>query len=149
MSKKILFVDDDPDIVGLVGVSLKDAGFEFISADTGEAGFNLIKQQKPDLAILDMNLPDIMGTEICKRIKEDDELSRIPVIILTGKYMSTEDKVKGLDGGADDYVLKPFEISELIARVKAIISVYNPFPEDGSVRKHLEELREKRGKGNK
>ncbi len=149
MSNKILFIDDDPDIVGLVGESLKDAGFDFISADTGEEGISLIKSQKPDLVILDMNLPDIMGSEICKRIKEDEELSSIPVIILTGKYMSAEDKVKGLNGGADDYILKPFEIPELIARVKVILSVYNPLPEAGSIRDYLKERKENKEKENK
>ncbi|GAI08471.1 unnamed protein product, partial [marine sediment metagenome] len=109
MKEKILFVDDDPDIVRLVKETLLDEGFEFVSAEDGEGGIKEAQTSHPDLIILDMQLPDIDGFEICRRLKADEGCKHIPIIMLTGKFKETSDKVEGLVDGADDYVLKPFD----------------------------------------
>lgn len=144
MKEKILFVDDDPDIVRLVKETLLDEGFDFVSAEDGESGIKEAKTSRPDLIILDMQLPDIDGFEICRRLKADEQCKHIPIIMLTGKFKKTSDKVDGLEGGADDYVLKPFEIEELLARIRAVLREYKHFGPKHLVKDHLDELRRKK-----
>ncbi|MFA5031927.1 MAG: response regulator transcription factor [bacterium] len=120
MSKLIFIVDDEPDILELVSLNLKKAGFlvkEFLEADSF---LRALKNQNPDLIILDLMLPDMDGFEICKKLKKEDKFSSIPIIMLTAKSDEI-DKVLGLELGADDYVTKPFSPKELVARVKAIL----------------------------
>jgi two-component system alkaline phosphatase synthesis response regulator PhoP len=114
--KKILIVEDDAAIVlGLEG-ALQSEGYETITARTGPDGWRLAKERQPDLLILDLMLPGMSGLEICKRLR--DEKLKTPVIMLTSKA-EENDKVLGLELGADDYVTKPFGLRELLARVKA------------------------------
>lgn len=114
--KKILIVEDDAAIVlGLEG-ALQDEGYETYVARTGGEGLRLAKERQPDLLILDLMLPGMSGLEICKRLR--DEGAKTPVIMLTSKS-EENDKVLGLELGADDYVTKPFSLRELLARVRA------------------------------
>src|SRR5215210_7536200 len=118
----VLVVDDDPKIVRLVRASLQPAGFEVLSAGDGEAGIAMVESERPDLIILDRNMPRLDGLTACARIRE---LSDLPVLMLTA--LSTEaDRVAGLEGGADDYVVKPFSPIELLARVRALLRRTRP-----------------------
>ena len=116
---KILIIDDNPDILDLLEVTLQDE-FELIKASSGNETLEKLKITKPDLLVLDYVLPDITGPDICKIIRKDPLLSNIPILMLTGKG-EVEDKVDGLEAGADDYMLKPFNPKELIARIRMLI----------------------------
>ncbi len=117
MRRKILIVEDDPDIAQLITMHVTEAGFTSIHVDNGEKGLALFKQSSPDLLVLDIMLPGINGLELCKRIRKQNE--HIPMLMLTAK--STElDRVLGLELGADDYLVKPFSVVELMARIKAL-----------------------------
>jgi len=118
--KNILVIDDEADIVELVAYNLKKEGFEVDTARDGEEGLNKIGSKKYDLIFLDLMLPGIQGIELCKRIRNNPETSRIPVIMLTAKGEEV-DKIIGLEVGADDYITKPFSPRELVARAKAIL----------------------------
>lgn len=120
MSKLIAIVDDEPDIVELVSINLKKAGFTTNGFVNAESFLSFLKAQTPDLVILDLMLPDADGLEICKHLKKRDELAAIPIIMLTAKAEET-DKILGLELGADDYVTKPFSPKELVARVKVAL----------------------------
>jgi len=125
MGKVIAIVEDEPDIVELVTVNLKRAGFTTHGFTTAEKFFSFLKSQTPDLIILDLMLPDIDGLDICKRLKKIDALAAIPVIMLTARADET-DKILGLELGADDYVTKPFSPKELVARVKVALRRLSP-----------------------
>lgn len=119
-STKILVVDDEADIVHLLKYNLSKECFTVFTAKDGEEGLNKIKEIMPDLVILDVIMPKLHGTEVCRIIKSDERYKNILVIMLTAK--STEKNiVDGLNIGADDYVTKPFSIKVLIARVKALL----------------------------
>ncbi len=118
--KNILVIDDEADIVELVAYNLKKEGFEVDTAHDGEEGLKKIDSKKYDLIFLDLMLPGIQGIELCKRIRNTSETSRIPVIMLTAKGEEI-DKIIGLEVGADDYITKPFSPRELVARAKAIL----------------------------
>ena len=121
MSKsKILIVEDDRDIAGMVEYNLREEGYETLSAFNGEDGVKLAKKESPDLVILDIMLPIINGFEVCRILKKEQITADIPVIILSAKSQET-DKVVGLELGADDYITKPFSPRELIARIRAIL----------------------------
>ncbi|MGO9611524.1 MAG: response regulator [Dissulfurispiraceae bacterium] len=127
MNKKILVVDDEPDIVELVSYNLKKEGFEVSSALDGEETLKKIKAVKFDLVILDLMLPGMQGAEICRIIRNNPETRSLPVIILTAKGEEI-DKIVGLEIGADDYVTKPFSPKELAARVRAVLRRANGKP---------------------
>jgi two-component system response regulator RegX3 len=112
---KVLLVDDDRELVDLVGFALKRAGFSVLTAHDGPAARALLKEQRPDLAVLDVNLGSWNGFELLKEIRRGSE---IPVIMLTARHRE-EDRVQGLELGADDYVTKPFSHRELTARIRA------------------------------
>ena len=120
MKKLIAIVDDEPDIVELVSLHLKRAGFEVNGYLEAEYFLKYIASKKPDLIILDLMLPDADGLDVCKYLKKEDEYSAIPIVMLTAKGTET-DKILGLELGADDYVTKPFSPNELVARVKAVL----------------------------
>lgn len=120
MIKTIAIVDDEPDIVELVSLHLKRAGFQVEGYNDAESLLDSFETGIPDLVILDLMLPDADGFEICKYMKKQDKLSSVPIIMLTAKSEET-DKVLGLELGADDYITKPFSIKELVARVKAVL----------------------------
>lgn len=119
-SQTIAVVDDEPDILELVSIHLKKAGYKSVEFESGENFFEYLKKHKVDLVILDLMLPDSDGFEICKYLKNNKNYSDIPVIMLTARSDETE-KILGLELGADDYVTKPFSPRELTARVKAIL----------------------------
>jgi len=120
MSKLIAIIDDEPDIVELVDLHLKKAGFMTKGFFEAESFYRFLSTHIPDLIILDLMLPDADGFEICKYLKKQEKYAQIPVVMLTAKADET-DKVLGLELGADDYVTKPFSTRELIARVKAVL----------------------------
>jgi len=120
LKERIAIVDDEPDILELVDLHLKKAGFRTDGFLNAENFLKFIKIEHPDLIILDLMLPDADGLEICKELKKQAEYSSIPIIMLTAKGDET-DKILGLELGADDYVTKPFSPKELVARVKAVL----------------------------
>ena len=116
---KILACDDDPDILDLLEASLEDE-FYVVKASTGKELFEVIKKENPDILILDYILPDTTGIEICRELRKNSLFIHLPILMLTGKG-EVEDKVEGLDAGADDYMIKPFSPPELTARIKMLI----------------------------
>jgi len=114
---RILIVDDDPPTVKWTSFLLRDEGYEVITADNGRAALEMVERYSPDLIILDVMMPQIDGLEVCRRIRQTMD---VPIIILSAKG-ETADKVTGLQLGADDYLAKPFEPAELLARIKAVL----------------------------
>lgn len=117
-TERILVVDDDPEIVRLVQSYLRQAGYEVLAAANGEAALYTLRRERPDLLVLDLMLPDRDGWEITRTIRSDEALKATPIIMLTARIDDT-DKIIGLEMGADDYVTKPFNPRELVARVRA------------------------------
>ena len=117
---KILVIDDEEDYTNLVRLSLEPEGFEVISAFDGQTGLKILQQELPELLILDINLPGLDGIAICHRIRNDDRLRQLPIMMLTVRRKD-EEQVKGLNTGADDYITKPFQPEELVARVKSLL----------------------------
>ena len=120
LRERILIVDDDPDILDVLKLTLGQEDYEVIEAMDGASAINLIKTKSPSLVILDYKMPGLSGLEVCKIVKDDILLQYLPIIMLTGKG-EVSDKVKGINAGVDDYIVKPFEPQELIARVKMIL----------------------------
>ncbi len=120
MTQTVLVVDDDRQIVRLVGSYLEKAGYRVLSAYDGEAALRDIRRERPDLVILDLMLPDHDGWEITRDIRGDRNLAGLPVIMLTARVEDT-DKIVGLELGADDYITKPFNPQEVVARVRALL----------------------------
>lgn len=118
MARKLLVVDDDPVFVRLVNKVLSTEGYELLSANDGQEALKLIYAQKPDLVLLDVVMPKMDGFQVCSRIRE---VSDTPVIMLTGQQTSEDDIVRGLDYGADEYLVKPVGNKELVARVNAVL----------------------------
>lgn len=118
--KKIVVVEDEPDILEVISYNLKREGFKVKSALDGSRGLELIQQQLPDLVLLDLMLPGMDGLQICQQLKQQASTQNIPIIMVTAKGEES-DVVLGLGVGADDYIAKPFSPKELIARVKAVI----------------------------
>jgi phosphate regulon transcriptional regulator PhoB len=117
--KKILVVDDEPDIVELISYNLKKEGFDIVSALDGEEALNNIKNHTFDFVILDLMLPGIQGMELCRILRNDPKTKNLPIIMLTAKGEEI-DRILGLEIGADDYMAKPFSPRELVARVNAV-----------------------------
>jgi two-component system response regulator RegX3 len=114
---RILVVEDEPALIDALEYGLGAEGFDVVAATSGERGLTAFTRERPDLVLLDLMLPDLPGTEVCKRIRAT---SSVPIIMLTAKDTEV-DKVVGLELGADDYVTKPFSMRELIARVRAVL----------------------------
>src|SRR5689334_24473394 len=117
MSKKIAVIEDDADLFALLKYNLSKEGFTVVGAQTGRGAADLCRREKPDLVLLDIMLPDADGLEICKAIRSQAELAHVPVIFLTARASET-DRIVGLELGANDYIVKPFFVRELVARVK-------------------------------
>ena len=117
MKTKIMVVDDDPNIRELVRLYLEKEGFEVTCAERGDEAVKLFRASPPNLMLLDVMLPGMDGWQVCREVRK---ISNIPIIMLTAKG-ETFDKVLGLDLGADDYIVKPFDMKELVARIKAVI----------------------------
>lgn len=121
-NQRVLVVDDDKNICEIVRLYLDKEGFEVIIANDGQTAIDLFKQKTPSVVVLDVMLPKMDGFQVCREIRR---VSNIPIIMLTAKG-ETFDKVLGLELGADDYMVKPFENKELVARIKAILRRYDP-----------------------
>jgi len=119
--KKILIVDDEPDVLMLTSLRLEKYGYEVITAVNGKDAFNSILRNEPDLVLLDLIMPITYGSEVCKRIKKDEKLKHIPIILYTayGEVMTYE---KARSFGADDYIAKPFDTEELLNKIKRLLS---------------------------
>src|SRR5205807_833574 len=115
--KKILLIEDDADLFSLLQYNLEKDGFSLTGLQTGRGAIELCRQVRPDLILLDIMLPDSDGLDICKGIRKDPGLAQIPIIFLTARASET-DRIVGLELGANDYVVKPFFVRELIARIK-------------------------------
>ena len=125
---RILVVDDEPYITDLLGAALRFEGFTVDTAATGSEALALAAQERHDLVLLDVMLPDVTGTEVCRRLRAQGV--RMPVLFLTARD-ATEDKVGGLSVGGDDYVTKPFSLDELVARIHAVLRRTAPNGNDG------------------
>jgi two-component system phosphate regulon response regulator PhoB len=121
----VLVVEDEPAIVELVTYSLREAGWEIRTADTAASAWDSISRGKPDLLLLDWMLPDQSGLRLLSRLRADRDFQELPVIMLTAKSME-EDKLAGLNSGADDYITKPFSPRELLARSRALLRRKSP-----------------------
>ena len=123
--KRILIIEDDRDIVELVRYNLVNEGFQVSGANDGVTGLSTLKKSPPDLLLLDLMLPKLSGLDICREVRKDESLNRLPILMLTARG-DEADRVVGLEMGADDYVTKPFSPRELIARVKALLRRAEP-----------------------
>lgn len=117
MDERILIIEDDEEILRVLKRVLSYEGYIVDTALTGKAGLTLADQQRPDLVILDWMLPNMDGLEVCRELQK---IGNQPILMLTAKD-TTQDRVEGLDAGVDDYVVKPFEIEELLARIRALL----------------------------
>ncbi len=117
---RILVIEDEPDLQKVLGFNLGQAGHQVLAAVRGREGLELARDRSPDLVILDLMLPDISGTEVCKSLKRDGKTHGIPVLMLTAKGEEI-DRIVGFELGADDYVVKPFSVRELLLRIDAVL----------------------------
>jgi phosphate regulon transcriptional regulator PhoB len=117
---KILIVEDDPDISELIQFNLEKAGYQTVRAEDGEQALRLAQKNPPDLILLDLLLPGLNGLEVCRRLKRDTAMQHIPIMMVTAKGEEM-DRVVGLELGAEDYVVKPFSIREIILRIQKLL----------------------------
>jgi DNA-binding response OmpR family regulator len=115
---KVLVVEDDPGILRTVADNLRFDNYEVVTATDGETAYAVQQAQQPDLIVLDLMLPRMSGLELCRRLRMED--CQVPVLVLTARGEES-DRVRGLDGGADDYLVKPFSVPELMARIRALL----------------------------
>jgi len=116
----ILVVEDEPDLASLIAFNLKQAKFDVDVAYDGETALDIATNRRPQLVVLDLMLPDISGVEVCRQLKRNSSTSYVPVLMLTAKKEEA-DRVAGFEAGADDYIVKPFSVLELVLRVKAVL----------------------------
>ncbi len=121
MGKKILIVDDELDILKLTAFRLAKFGYEILTAIDGQDALDLLKKEIPDFIFLDLYLPVISGYDVCKRIKADEKLKNIPVVLFTATSIHVAEEAKEV--GADDYIIKPFEPEALIEKIKKFLEV--------------------------
>jgi diguanylate cyclase (GGDEF)-like protein len=143
----ILIADDEPDLRDILRTVLESAGFSVTEAPDGAQALSAVRQQPPDLLILDYMMPHMTGPEVCATLKQDMLLRHLPIIMLTGKS-EVKDKIDGINAGADDYVIKPYDPTELLVRVKMVLRRVsqeleaNPltrFPGNNSIQRELEQ----------
>src|SRR5215218_2564440 len=145
MNKPVLIVEDDPDIAEGLRYNLAREGLPAVVAATGEKGLELAldRNNPPALVLLDLMLPGMSGTELCRRLRREPATRRTPIIMLTARGSESE-RVEGLELGADDYVTKPFSVRELIARVRAVLRRADDTAassyEDGKLRVHFDDM---------
>lgn len=118
--KRILIVDDEKQLVSLVSLHMDMSGYDVLTAVDGNKALKMIEEEEPDLVILDLMLPEMDGWEVCRRLRAAERTKDIPVIMLTARS-GADDKLKGFECGADDYITKPFSPRELVARVKRVL----------------------------
>jgi CheY-like chemotaxis protein len=120
-AKRIVCIEDEPDMIELLRAILEGKGFEFIGADGGVQGLKVVREEKPDLILLDLMMPDMDGWEVFQQVKDDPELSEIPVVVVTAKAQSI-DKVLGLYiARAEDYITKPFKVQDLVDSIEKLV----------------------------
>ena len=117
---KILIADDEQDLVWAVKYTLSDEGYDVLTASTGVEAITATQQQHPDLVVLDIIMPEMDGVQVCHRLRRDPDLAAVPILFLTMRD-TIEDRVNGLDQGGDDYLVKPFDLNELKARIRALL----------------------------
>ena len=120
MSTRILIADDDPDIRDILKITLSEEDYETLEAGDGEEALKIIRTKPLDLVLLDYKMPKLDGRQVCNLVKEDLLLAHLPIIMVTGKG-ETSDKIDGINSGADDYIVKPFEPKELLARIRMVL----------------------------
>jgi DNA-binding response OmpR family regulator len=120
-SATVLYIEDDPDMIELMTMALKHRGFQVIGALGGEAGWEAMQTKSPDVVILDLMMPGVDGWEILRRRREDPHLIEIPVIVATARSQKADRAQATFLGKADDYIVKPFSIVELVERIEAIL----------------------------
>jgi len=120
MNPTILVVEDEPAIQDLIQINLQMGGYRVLTHDSAESALKAVQHELPDLALLDWMLPGMSGVELARRLRADSRTKSLPIILLTAKG-EEEDKLRGLESGADDYVTKPFSLRELEARIKAVL----------------------------
>lgn len=120
MTRIVLVIDDEPDLVKMLDYNLTKADYVVLTAHDGETGLALARKHAPDVIILDIMMPGLDGWEVCKKLRQEPATAAIPILMLTSKAEET-DRVVGLELGADDYVTKPFSVREVLARVKALL----------------------------
>ena len=130
MPKKILIVDDEPQIVEICQDYLKAAGYETVTASNGAQGLSLARREKPDLIVLDLMMPEMDGLEVTRAIRRESD---VPIIMLTARVEET-DKLIGLELGADDYITKPFSPRELVARIRVVLRRVVNSPDSDTIR---------------
>lgn len=118
---KILIVDDEPDLAETVRFSLELEGYNVLVATNGEEGLNVARQEKPDLILLDLMLPKLDGYKVCRLLKFDERYKSIPILMLTARTQE-KDKILGKETGANEYITKPFDMDELMAKIKSYLS---------------------------
>src|SRR5258706_8955509 len=119
MAARVLVVDDERDVCRLLTFSLEQAGFDVVSATTASEALLSIGRKPPVVLVLDVGLPDLSGIDVCRRLRADQDLADIGIVMLTA-LGSREDRIVGLEAGADDYVVKPFDVQEVVLRVRAL-----------------------------
>ncbi len=125
LQPNVLIVEDEPPLVELLSYNLEKAGFQAQIARDGDEALLAVEERRPDLVLLDWMLPYVSGIEICRRLRRNPETRDLPIIILTARG-EEDDRIRGLEAGADDYVVKPFSPSELVARVRAVLRRTRP-----------------------
>ena len=128
----VLVIDDEKDLLELVRYNLEKEHLDVITATDGQSGLDIGLRHKPDLVLLDLMMPGMNGLEVCKQLRGDARTRRVPIIMLTAKAAET-DKIVGLEMGADDYIVKPFSVRELLARVRAVLRRSGPEKESEDV----------------
>jgi DNA-binding response OmpR family regulator len=121
MKRSLVMIEDDEQIRHLVGLFLKRKSWDFHGAATGAEGLEKTSSLRPDIILLDVQLPDAEGWDICRQLKGNPSLSETPVIMVSGRRTSPDDKAQGLEAGADDFLSKPFNLTELFLRMETIL----------------------------
>jgi two-component system phosphate regulon response regulator PhoB len=129
MKPRVLILEDEPALVEMLRYNLEKEGFEVAAAQDGEEGLAMIGETRPDLVLIDWMMPNVSGLEVCRQLRRGSDTRDLPVIMLTAKGEES-DRVRALDGGADDYVSKPFSPGELIARMRALLRRAQPSTRD-------------------
>ena len=128
----VLVIDDEKDLLELVRYNLEKEHLEVITASDGQSGLEIALRHKPDLVLLDLMMPGMSGLDVCRQLRADARIGRVPIIMLTAKAAET-DKIIGLEMGADDYITKPFSVREMLARVRAVLRRSSPEAPPGEV----------------
>ena len=121
--EKVLIVDDEQDVLELLVYNIKQANYQVITAEDGKEALWKVKVFSPDIIVLDIMLPVLSGFDVCKTLKSDPKYSRIPILMLTARA-AENDRIKGFESGADDYLVKPFSMRELLIRIKKLLTAY-------------------------